>query len=76
MDAQEQLTERGVDVRRVEYGDGVELVADFGPVENASADVVDGTVIAVVDGDQYDIEVDGDTRAFIRNGVLTIEVNA
>jgi len=75
MNVQEQLTERDVDVRRVETGEGVELVVDFGPGADGSVDVVDGTVIVVLRGEQYDIDVEGDAQAFIRNGLLTIEVD-
>jgi hypothetical protein len=63
-----------VQLRRYEYDDRAVLAADFGPGREASLDVLDETVIVVVDGEQYDLEVDGDPRAFIRNGVLTIEV--
>lgn len=76
MKPQQQLEAQNVDVRRFDYDDGVVLAADFGYVEDASVDVVDETVIAVVDGEQYDVELDGDARAFMRNGVLTIEVSA
>jgi len=61
-------------VHRHEYDDGRVVAADFGPAADASVDVLDDTVIAVVDGEQYEVAVEGDARAFIRNGVLTIEV--
>jgi len=76
MNAAEQLMEQGVDVRRVETGNGLELVADFGPGTDMSVDVVDDTVIVIADGEQYDIETEVDPRAHIANGVLTIEVDA
>ena len=66
--------EDDVNPRRYEYDDREVVAADFGPGHDASVDVVDGTVIVVVDGEQYDLDVDGDPRAFISNGVLTIEV--
>lgn len=76
MNAAKQLREQGVDVRRVETEDSVELVADFGPGTDPSVDVVDGTVIVVTEDDQFDIETQTDAKALIRNGVLTIEVDA
>ncbi len=61
-------------VRRYEYDDEAVLVADFGPVEG-SVDIVDGTAIVVVDGEQYEFSVPAGTdRADINNGVVTIEV--
>lgn len=75
MTAIEQLDESVVP-RRYEYDDGVVISADFGPGHDVAVDVLGDTVIVVVDGEQYEIDVDGggDPRAFIRNGVLTIEV--
>jgi len=62
---------------RFEYDDAVVLAADLGVVGDASVDIVGGTAIVVVDGEQYDVEVPaGDARAFIRNGVLTIEMTS
>lgn len=69
-----QLGDEAV-VRRYDYGDSDVVAADFGPVEDASVDVLDDTVIAVVEGEQYELPVDGETRAFMKNGVLTIEVD-
>jgi len=65
-----------VGLRRYDYGDEVVLAADLGAEREATVDVVDGTAIVVVEDEQYDVELDGDARAFIRNGVLTIEVDA
>ena len=62
-------------LRRYEYDDGVTLAADLGAERDADVDVLGDTVIVVVDGEQYDLEVEGDAQAFIRNGVLTIEVD-
>jgi hypothetical protein len=76
MSAGQQFAEHDVDVRRYEYDDGVVLAADFGYTESASVDVVGDTVIVVADGEQVDVEVDGDAQALINNGVLTIEVSA
>lgn len=74
MNVKKQLAQRGIEVARREYDGRLELAADFGPGASVTVDVVDGTAI-VVDGEQtYDIEVEGDAQAFIKNGVLTIEM--
>jgi hypothetical protein len=75
MNATERFAERGIDARRIEFDDGVELVADLGPEADASAEFVDETVIIVTGDDQYDIELDAEGQALINNGVLTVEVN-
>jgi len=74
MKLQEQLSQRGIEAERREYGDGYELVADFGPAAELSVDVVDNTVIIVTDDETHDINVDGSAQAFIKNGVLSINV--
>jgi HSP20 family molecular chaperone IbpA len=65
-----------VPVSRYEYEESVVLAADMG-VTDASAEVVGDTVIVVAGNEQYDLETpDGeDARAFIKNGVLTVEVS-
>lgn len=65
-------------VQQTEYNDGVVvLAADIGAGSEATVDVVDGTVIVVTDGEQYEFETpEGDARAFMKNGVLTVEVDA
>lgn len=75
MRAKEQLAERGIEAARRDHGDWYELAADFGPGADLSVDVVDDTAIVVHDGETYDIDVDGAAQAFIKNGILTIEVN-
>jgi HSP20 family molecular chaperone IbpA len=66
--------------RRYDYGDRQVLAADLGiEDESVSVDVVDDTVILVVAGEtdeQYELNApEGDlTRAFINNGVVTVEV--
>lgn len=68
-------------VRRYEYEDDDVIVVDLGADRDATVDVVDGSAIVVVERDgsdpeQLEIDLpDGDAQAFIRNGVLTIEVN-
>ena len=62
--------------RRYEYDGIVVLVADVGSdAADGTVDIVDGTAIVVVGDEQYELEIEGDTRAFIKNGVLTVEVD-
>lgn len=77
MEIQSQFSEQDVDVRRIERDGTVEFVADLGDAE-ASVDIVDDTVIVVAGDDQYDLEMAdaSDAQAFMKNGVLTIEVRA
>lgn len=65
--------------RRYEYGDETVIAVDLGVSGDASVDVVDGTAIVVIETSegerQEEFELpDEEARAFIRNGVLTIEV--
>lgn len=76
MNSEHQFVARDIDIRRYEYADGEILAADFGHSESASVDVIEETVIVIVDGEQYDIEIAGDARASITNGILTVEVDA
>ncbi|MFT4921613.1 MAG: hypothetical protein ACI8XM_000816 [Haloarculaceae archaeon] len=78
MGIKQQFVEQDVDVRRYEYDDSVVLAADLGPVEGSSVEVLEDTIIVVADGEQFDVDVDveGDVQAFMKNGVLTIEVSA
>ena len=70
-----QFEEEGIDARRFEYEDGLVLAADFGRGTDAAVDVVDGTVIVVAGDDHHEFAVDGDARAVMNNGILTIEVS-
>mgnify|MGYP006308886877 CR=1 FL=1 len=73
----EQLSEReGQHARRFEYDDGTEIVADLGVGVEGSVDVLDDAVIVVTEeGDQLELDVpETDAQAFIKNGVLTVEV--
>jgi hypothetical protein len=71
----QQLGE-GVPVRQYEYEGSLVLAADLGVTE-ASAEIVGDTVIVVAGDEQYDLSVpEGEgARAFIKNGVLTVEVS-
>lgn len=75
MNGNQQLSD-DAPVRRFEYDDGTHvLAADLGETGDASVDVVGGTAIVVTGSEQYDLSVPaGDAQAFIRNGVLTVEV--
>jgi hypothetical protein len=62
---------------RYEYEDTLVLAADFGPGRDVTVDLLGDTAIVVVDGQQHELTLPStDARAFIHNGVLTIEVNA
>lgn len=75
MNEQQRFTDREGAVRRYEYDDSIVLVADTGPETDATVDVVDGTAMIVVDDRQYEFDVPaGDAQAFIKNGVVTVEV--
>lgn len=79
----QQHTADGEDVfaRRYEYDNETVIAADLGIGGDASVDVVDGTAIVVIETpehtrqEEFDVPGEG-AQAFIRNGVLTIEVNA
>ncbi|MFB6084301.1 MAG: hypothetical protein ABEJ94_08665 [Halorientalis sp.] len=79
MNDQEQFVAADGPVGRREYEDGsVLFVADLGVGREASVDVVGDTAIVVAGDEQYEFDVeDGeDAQAFIKNGVLTVEVDA
>jgi hypothetical protein len=74
---QEQtLNEQGIESRRFEYADRTEYVLDFGPDVDITTDVVDETLLLIVDNEQYDIDLSGNEQVFTNNGLVTIEVNA
>lgn len=61
-------------VRQYDYDTETILAADFGHVEG-TVDVVDQTAIVIADGDQHEFDVPGRaSRAFMNNGIVTIEV--
>jgi hypothetical protein len=71
-----------VPVRRYQYGDQTQVVADLGPsATDASVEVLGDLALVVLPGDgedrQFEIDLPGGQVAdtFITNGVLTIEVN-
>jgi len=81
MTTREQFIEEKGPVSRMEYDDGATVfAADVGVGTDASVDVIGDTVIVVTDSDQYEFEVPAseddaeDAQAFMKNGVLTVEV--
>ncbi|MDJ1431593.1 Hsp20/alpha crystallin family protein [Halostagnicola sp. A-GB9-2] len=64
--------------RKYEYEDGSVIAIDLGTsVPEPSVDLVDGTVIIVSGDEQYEFDLpveENDADTFIRNGVLTIEL--
>ena len=61
-------------VRRYDYDAESLVVADLGHVEG-TVDLVDGTAIVLADGDHHEFDVPPDaSRAFMTNGVVTVEV--
>lgn len=77
MSNQQRFIENEGPISRYDYGDVVVFAADLGSVQDAHVDVVDGTVMIVVGDRQYEFEVpEGDAEAFIKNGVVTVEVKA
>ncbi len=63
-------------VRRYDYDDETTVVADLGPgAATADVDVVGDTVLVVRDDETIELTMETEPRAFISNGVLTIEVD-
>lgn len=75
MNLKQTLREQDFESRRFAYDDRTEYVIDFGVGADAAVDIVDDTAIVVVGNEQHDIEVPGNARVFMSNGVLTIEVD-
>ena len=75
----EQFSERdGRHARRFEYDDGTEIVADLGVGVDGTVEVLDDAVFVVTEDDeQLELDVpETGAQAFIKNGVLTIELEA
>lgn len=68
-------------LRRYEYDDALVVAVDLGlPDDAISVDFLDDTAIVVVreggEETQYDVDLPaGESQAFMKNGVLTIEVS-
>ncbi len=75
MSNQQRFVENDGPVSRYDYDDVVVFAVDLGSARDADVDVVDGTVMVVIGDQQYEFEVPaGDAEAFIKNGVVTVEV--
>ncbi|MFC4988674.1 Hsp20/alpha crystallin family protein [Saliphagus infecundisoli] len=78
MNIQQLARDDGQMVRQYAYEDSDVYAIDFGPAgDETTVDVADGTVIVVTGDDQreFDLPEDaGDAQAFMKNGVLTIEL--
>lgn len=76
MNPEQQLAD-DVPFRRYEDDDATVFAADLGDEATASVDVVGDTAIVVAGDEQFDLDLPGDdAQAFIRNGVLTVEVSS
>jgi hypothetical protein len=63
-------------VESYEYGDRTVIAIDLGPGTDPTADVVDGTAILLIDGEQREFELPaGAVQDVNSNGVVTFEVN-
>ena len=61
-------------VRTYEQDNSIEVVADIGDPE-ATIDVLDDCVIVITATDQYELSIPAEqARTFMKNGVLTIQV--
>lgn len=72
----EQQTVGDVAIRRFDYPEATIFAADLGV--DGEVDIVGDTAIVVTDEGHYDLSVpeSEDVTAFMKNGILTIEVNA
>ena len=79
MPFQSQRSEREDIFRRYEYDGSVVFVGDLGAGADVSVDIVGDTAIVVREtpegSDEREIELpDGSAKAFMKNGVVTVEV--
>ncbi|MFB6192501.1 MAG: hypothetical protein ABEI11_04175 [Haloarculaceae archaeon] len=59
-----------------EYDDRTVIAVDLGAEVDPTVEVVDGTAILVVDGDQHEFDLPaGAERGVNKNGVVTFEVH-
>lgn len=76
MNEQQRFTREGASIAKYDYDDATVFVMDAGVSTDTSVDVVDGTAMIVVDGKQYDFDVPaGEAQAFMKNGVVGVEVD-
>jgi hypothetical protein len=71
----QDVDQQGAIIREYEYDTTTTIAIDFGSeARNISIDIVDGTAIVVVSGEQFEFELPADTDEIVtKNGVLTIE---
>ncbi len=75
MNDQQQFSGEGAPVSRYEYDDVTVFVMDTGAGTDATVDIADGTAMFVVGGKQYDFDLPaGDAQAFMKNGIVGVEV--
>ena len=72
---QSNLSTSSAVVESFEYDDRTVIAVDLGPDVEPAVDVVDGTAILVVDGEQQEFDLPaGAVHAVNSNGVVTFEV--
>jgi len=73
----QRFAERDVVARQYGYSDGDVLAVDLGSGTDGAVDVVDGTLMVVVEGDQFELELPeaAGGKATINNGVVTVEMH-
>lgn len=72
----QRFAERDIVARQYQYADGDLLAFDLGAGTTGAVDVVDGTLMVVVDDDQFEMDIpDGrPAQATINNGIVTVEM--
>ncbi|WP_254821457.1 hypothetical protein [Haloglomus halophilum] len=73
----QRFAERDVVARQYQYADGDVLAFDLGAGAAGAVDVVDGTLMVVVDDEQFEMDLPEGrpAKATINNGVVTVEMN-
>lgn len=75
MNDQQRFTSEKAPITQYEYDDAIMFVMDVGAGTDTSIDIADGTAMFVVGDKQYDIEIpEGDAQAFMKNGIVGVEV--
>jgi hypothetical protein len=73
----QRFADRDVVARRYRYADGDVLAFDLGGGTTGAVDIVDGTLVAVVDDEQYEFDLPegtGRASATMNNGVVTVDL--
>ncbi len=74
--SQNQLSASPTLVESYEYDDRTVIAVDLGPGTDPVVDVVDGTAIVIVDGDQREFDLPPEAVQGVNsNGVVTFEVD-